>query len=248
MTYYLVDGSEDCFYTAVFDAYKNSDCIITSERDVQLGLGFEVIDVVTDRNKADRVKAKINALDRGAAEDISLVLKSNSALKESTAFGYIKLIIQNGGAVRSMLANPTVIEMTEIRTRVFGESHRLKGLLRFMENRDGIMYAPYSPDNDVTEILALHFASRFDGRPFVIHDIKRKIAAMYDGNEIVMTYAGDAEIYLSEYENYFQNLWKQYYNSVNIESRPHPKQMRGSMPVRYWKFLPEKNNVQKGGL
>lgn len=240
MTYFLVDGSEDCFYTAVFDAYKNKDCLITSERDVQLGLGFEVFDVVTDENKAARVRAKINALDRGAAEDITLLLKSCNPLKESVAFEYIRLIIESGGAVRGMLANPTVIEMTEIRQRVFGEAHRLKGLLRFMENADGVLYAPYSPDNDITEILAVHFAARFGAQPFVIHDIKRKLAALYDGNEIVMTRADDAEIYLSEYESYFQNLWKQYYNSVNIASRPHEKQMRGSMPVRYWKFLPEK--------
>lgn len=240
MTYFLVDGSEDCFYTAVFDAYKNKDCLITSERDVQLGLGFEVFDVVTDENKAARVRAKIYALDRGAAEDITLLLKSCNPLKESVAFEYIRLIIESGGAVRGMLANPTVIEMTEIRQRVFGEAHRLKGLLRFMENADGVLYAPYSPDNDITEILAVHFAARFGAQPFVIHDIKRKLAALYDGNEIVMTRADDAEIYLSEYESYFQNLWKQYYNSVNIASRPHEKQMRGSMPVRYWKFLPEK--------
>ena len=240
MTYFLVDGSETCFYTAVFDAYKNKDCIITSERDVQLGLGFDVIDVIADEDKAARVKAKINALDRGAEEDITLLLKSDNALKESVAFNYIKLIIEHGGAVRGMLAHPTVIEMTDIRRRVYGEAHRLKGFLRFMENSDGVMYAPYSPDNDITEILAVHFAARFGAQPFVIHDIKRKIAALYDGNEIVMTRADDAEIYLSEYENYFQNLWKQYYNSVNIESRPHEKQMKGYMPVRYWKFLPEK--------
>lgn len=240
MTYFLVDGSETCFYTAVFDAYKSKDCIITSERDVQLGLGFDIIDVIADEDKAARVKAKISALDRGAAEDITLLLKSDNALKESVAFNYIKLIIERGGAVRGMLAHPTVIEMTDIRRRVYGEAHRLKGLLRFMENSDGVMYAPYSPDNDITEILAVHFAARFNAQPFVIHDIKRRIAALYDGNEIVMTRADDAEIYLSEYENYFQNLWKQYYNSVNIESRPHEKQMKGYMPVRYWKFLPEK--------
>ena len=240
MTYYLVDGSENNFYTAVFDAYKNKECIITSERDLQLGLGFEVIDVVTDENKAARVKAKINALDKGAEEDITLLLRSDASLKESVAFDYIKLIIGHGGAVRGMLANPTVIEMTRIRTRVFGEAHKLKGFLRFMENSDGVLYAPYSPDNDITDILAQHFAARFASNRFVIHDIKRKIAALYDGTEIVMTYADDAEIYLSEYESYFENLWKQYYNSVNIAERPHEKQMKGYMPVRYWKFLPEK--------
>lgn len=240
MTYYIVDGSEGCFYTAVFDAYNDKDCIITSERDVQLGLGFNLIDVTTDCDKARRVKTKLNALDSGAEEDVRLVLKSNAALKENTAFEYVKLIISRGGAVRGMLADPTVLEMTTVRTRVYGEAHRLKGLLRFMENSDGIMYAPYTPDNDITDMLAIHFAARFANVKFVIHDLKRKIAALYDGNEIVMTRADDAEIYLSEYESYFENLWRQYYKSVNIAARPHEKQMRGSMPVRYWKFLPEK--------
>lgn len=240
MTYYLVDGSENCFYTAVFDAYKDNDCIITSERNLQLGLGFKTVEVTTDEGKAERVRIKLNALDRGAEEDINLLLRSNDPLKESVAFDYIKLIINNGGAVRAMLANPTVIEMTAIRTRVFGETHRLKGLLRFMENSDGVLYAPYSPDNDVTDLLARHFCARLGAKKFVIHDISRKIAALYDGVEIVMTSVGDAEVYLSEYEEYFENLWRQYYKSVNIESRPHPKQMKGYMPVRYWKFLPEK--------
>ncbi|MDE6373532.1 MAG: TIGR03915 family putative DNA repair protein [Clostridia bacterium] len=240
MTYYLTDGSECGFYTAVFVAYKDKDCIITSERNIQLGLDTEAVDVECDGEKAERVIKKLRALDKGAEEDIRLVLKSDSPLKENTAFEYIKLIISGGSAVRSMLANPSVLEMMDIRTRVFGETHRLKGLLRFMENSDGVLYAPYSPDNDITDLLAVHFAARFASKRFVIHDIKRAIAALYDGNEIIMTRAEGAEISLSEYEEYFEGLWRQYYKSVNIASRPHEKQMRGSMPVRYWKFLPEK--------
>lgn len=240
MTYYSVDGSEICFYTAVFDAYKNKDCIITSERDLQLGFDCDVVEVVPDEDKAKRVKNKLFALDKNAQEDVTLLLKSCEPLKENVAFDYIKLIIERGGAVRGMQAHPTVIEMSAIRARVTGEAHKLKGFLRFMENAAGVLYAPYSPDNDITDILAVHFAARFSNQRFVIHDIKRKIAAMYDGDEIVLTSVGDAEIYLSEYERYFEDLWKQYYKSVNIQSRPHEKQMRGYMPVRYWKFLPEK--------
>ena len=48
-------------------------------------------------------------------------------------------------------------------------------------------------------------------------------------------------ICLSEYEQTFQNLWKEYYRSVNIQQRPHEKQMKGYMPVRYWKYMPEKH-------
>jgi probable DNA metabolism protein len=149
--------------------------------------------------------------------------------------------MRNNGPVRTMLAQPTVMEMLDIRSKVTKEIDRQKGFLRFMENSEGVLYAPYSPDNDITDLLAPHFAERFKNQRFVIHDIKRKIAGMYDGINLVMFEAENAEIYLSEYEKTFENLWKQYYNSVNISSRPHEKQMKGYMPVRYWKFLPEKN-------
>jgi probable DNA metabolism protein len=65
---------------------------------------------------------------------------------------------------------------------------------------------------------------------------------MYDGKQILMCEVNDVELYLSQYEQAFENLWKQYYKSVNITSRPHERQMKGYMPVRYWKFMPEKND------
>ena len=236
----MVDGSEECFFTAVFEAFKDRDCIITCERDLQLGLGYELREVTPDGEKCERVKKKLRALDKLCLEDIALALRSCDQLKEQTAFGYIRLIIARGGAVRNMYAEPAVMEMTALRDKVTGEIHKLKGFLRFIENSEGMLYAPYSPDNDITDLLAPHFARRFSNQRFAIHDVKRKKAAMFDGEEIVMTEADGAEIYLSEYQQYFENLWRQYYKSVNIESRPHAKQMKGYMPVRYWKYLPEK--------
>ena len=48
------------------------------------------------------------------------------------------------------------------------------------------------------------------------------------------------DIPLSDGELTLQALWREYYAAVNIAQRPHEKQMKGYMPVRYWKFLPEK--------
>jgi probable DNA metabolism protein len=242
MEFFIVDGTENCFFTAVFDAYNKKDCIITSVGNVQLGFNSKVTEVASDEQKADRVRNKLKQVDSHSLNDIDLVLRSCDGTKEQVSFDYIKLIMQNHGPVRTMLALPTVMEMLDIRSRVTKEIDRQKGFLRFMENSEGVLYAPYSPDNDITDILSTHFAERFKNQHFVIHDIKRKIAAMYDGVNLVLFEAQNAEIYLSEYEKTFENLWKQYYKSVNISSRPHEKQMKGSMPVRYWKYLPEKNS------
>lgn len=241
MTYYITDGTADCFYTAVFDAYKDKDCVITSETDVQIGLGCEMKEVRAVPEKAGRVRRRLASYDGRALNDVGLILRSCDPLKEQTAFVYIRLTITHGGAVRGMQANPRVLQATDTIRKVTNELHKLKGFLRFMENGDGVLYAPCSPDNDVIDLLAKHFAERLGARSFVIHDVKRKTAALCDGKQIVMTRVGDAQIYLSESEIYFTELWKQYYKSVNIAARPHEKQMKGYMPVRYWKFLPEKN-------
>ncbi len=242
MTYYLVDGSEDCFYTAVFDGYNDKSCAITSRRDLQLGLDTAVKEITADEQKAKRVKKKICEYDSAATNDISLALRSCADNKEQTAFEYIRLLIKHRRPVRTMLNIPAVFDMDDMRSRVTGELHNMKGFLRFMENDKGVLYAPYSPDNDITDLLAPHFAERLKNQKFVIHDIKRKKAALYDGNEIVVCYADGADVYLSEYEQAFEELWRLYYKSVNITERPHDRQMKGYMPVRYWKFLPEKRD------
>ena len=71
--------------------------------------------------------------------------------------------------------------------------------------------------------------------------MKRKKAAVYDGEHSFTAPLQKAEILLSADEQDWRALWKNYYESVNIPSRERLKQMRGYMPVRYWKFLSEFN-------
>ncbi|MBD5632190.1 MAG: DNA metabolism protein [Clostridia bacterium] len=242
MRIFITDGSPLCFFTAVFDAFKESQCLITSESDLQLSLDSEVIRVEADENKALRVKRGIEKYDSEAVYDIITALRSCDSLKEQIAFEYIKRIMERKSPVKKAYNLPEVIEFNDILHKVSIEIHHIKGFLRFMESASGAFYAPYSPDNDITELLMPHFAERFKSERFVIHDLKRKIAGMYDGHEWIMGYAGEAEIYLSEYERAFETLWKKYYKAVTIKERPHEKQMKNSMPVRYWKYLPEKKD------
>lgn len=241
MKIFITDGSPEGFFTAVFDAFNQKDATITSDTHVQLALDSEVIRLIPDAGKSGRVLRGIYNCDRYAAEEISLVLRSCDPLKEQIVFEYIKKLMQIKFPIRKRLSLPEVIRFNDISYKVTGETHRLKGLLRFMECAGGVLYAPYSPDNNITDLLMAHFAERLKSEKFVIHDLNRKIAGMYDGREWIMGYAGEADIYLSEQEKAFESLWKKYYNAVDIKERPHEKQMKRSMPVRYWKFLPEKN-------
>lgn len=240
MKIFITDGSVISYFTAVFDAF-NTDCMITSNNNIQLALDSEVIRVECNIEKCERVRDGIARYDTYAEHDILLVLRSCDIRKEQIAFEYIKKLMQVKSPIRKRLSLTEVIKFNDILHKVTYETHKLTGFLRFTECSGGVLYAPYSPANNITDMLMRHFSERLKCEKFIIHDIKRKIAGIYNGSEWTLGYLNEAEICLSENEKAFENLWKKYYNAVNIEERPHEKQMKSYMPVRYWKFLPEKN-------
>lgn len=240
MKIFITDGSSGSFFTAFFDAYAEKECVVASCEDVQLSFDSQIVRVDYDEEKSLRVQRGISKYDGGAVDDVLLALRSCDNLKEQAAYDYLKRLLERKSPISKAYNLPEVIIFNELKNKVGNEIHKMTGFLRFMESRSGAFYAPYAPDNDITDLLMPHFAERFRAEKFVIHDTRRKIAGVYDGREWIMCYAGEAEIYLSEYEKVFETLWKKYYRAVNIKSRPHEKQMKGYMPVRYWKFLPEK--------
>ncbi|MDE7401040.1 MAG: TIGR03915 family putative DNA repair protein [Clostridia bacterium] len=241
MKFFITDGSVISFFTAVFDAFAEKECVITSDNQIQLSLDSQIIYVDGDTGKCERVRNGIAKYDPYAEEEILLSLRSCDTRKEQIAFDYIRKLMQIKAPIRKRLSLPEVIQLNDIVHKITYETHRFTGFLRFMECAGGILYAPYSPDNDITDLLMPHFAARLKSERFIIHDLKRKTAGIYNGSQWIMGCAGEAEVYLSENEKAFENLWKKYYKSVNIKERPHEKQMKGYMPVRYWKYLPEKN-------
>ena len=241
MNVYCTDGTEEAFYTAAFSAYADRDCVVASAARLQLPLGAAVTEVRADPEKCERVKKKVRTIDPRAEQDISLVLRRGADTREMTALCYLRLLVRTGAPVRDMRAHPAVIEMWDERGKVTQEAHRFTGFLRFAEGANGVFYAPFAPDNDVLELILPHFVRRFAAQAFVIHDTVRRKAGMYNGRDCVIALTDEqVSVSLSAQEDYFCGLWKEYYRAVNIAQRPHEKQMRGYMPRRYWKFMPEK--------
>lgn len=240
MKIYICERTLHSFFTAVYYGF-NEQCVITSENNVQLPLGSQTVSVKAESDKAALVRKRICSYDKSAVNDVVNVLRSCDPKKEQVAFEYVRRLVAEKTPVLNAFNFPEVVAFNNILYKINGEVHRIKGLLRFMESAGGAFYAPYSPDNDITELLMPHFAARYGSERFVIHDVKRKIAGIYNGRECILGHMEETEIYISENQTAFERLWKKYYAAVNIKERPHEKQMRGSMPVRYWKFLPEKN-------
>lgn len=242
---YFFDGSKEAFLTAFLEAFPDADAYLTCTQK-QLSIGQESVFVQSDEVRAAKAERRLLQLDKNSLSDLSLLLRSGQTEHEQIAYRYLKKIATEGRPVRKMLADDDVVAAVECMNRVRWEIHRLHGFIRFMESASGALYAPFSPDNDVCDLLVPHFRARLPQFPFVLHDVSRKKAAIYDGKNAFVAPLERAEVVLSADEQGWQALWKRYYASVNIPSRERLKQMRGYMPVRYWRFLPEKISPSDG--
>ena len=237
---YHTDGSTACFFTAVFDAYLDKTAYLSSENGLQLALGDTWQEVVTDKEKAVRVGNKLKQADGRALLEIDRILRSNSPEKEQIAYRYLRLVIKYGSHAREKLALDEVRAAMDICAQVGYEIHRLHGFLRFQEHVNGAFYAKCAPDNDIVDLLMPHFVARFKKTSFVIHDVKRGLACLYNGSEWIEVTANEAGFESSEQEQEIESLWKKYYHTVEIPARKNTRQMKNYMPTRYWKFMLEK--------
>lgn len=244
---YLFDGTENGFFSACLVAFKDVFALVTSKQ-IQLPLGQEPVFISTNEQKAEKAKMRLLQFDKGILEELSLLLRHEDSDCEQTAFLYLRAVAKAKRPVRSQLQNPDIFHAIEYLKKIRYEIHRFHGFIRFTETASGALYAPFSPDHDICDLLLPHFKARLPKYPFVLHDIKRQKAAVYDGEHCFCAPLEKADILLSANEENWQLLWKEYYQAVNIPSRERLRQMRGYMPVRYWKFMPEKESfpLKKG--
>ncbi len=126
------------------------------------------------------------------------------------------------------------------------EAHRFMGILRFTVGKSSIPVARCSPDHFILPALAYHFTLRFGINPWAIVDEKRNLLLMRSESEQAkLTVFDPNHSWFKEesdnkksYDNW-ENMWKNYHNSVNNESRSNPNLQRRFIPARYWKYLPE---------
>lgn len=244
MTTYFFDGTKNGLLTCIFESFydRRIPDDVTTEC-VQCGLLDEIVTIKTDNEKAERVyKCLKNCKTKYLVSDFNLTFRSGEKKRFKVLFDYLNVAISNKNIdVSKAFALPEIQAFTDLKNRIYTETHRFKGFLRFMETEKGFYYACYEPDNDITELLVPHFTARLQS-PFIIHDIKRNILALCDGKRYKILNGRDngVTVFMSESEEIFLDLWQQYYKSINIEERKNLRQMRNYMPERYWKNLSEK--------
>jgi len=256
MTIYTFDGTMDGLLTAVFDAFERHE---QPDRLLTAGDAFPLFcegqyAVVTDEGRARRVFAGLEK--RLAPEALRLLSVSwLSELPElnTPLFQYVCKVFRQGDISRNF-ADPDVLAVTNIARKVLHEQLRMKQFIRFQKAKDGTYLAVVSPDHNVLPLITGHFADRFNDQPWMIYDARRHYGYYYEGagDPVRVTFEDESELpfsladgklneeVISGDDRLLQDLWRTYFKAICIRERMNPRKQRGDMPVRYWKYMTEK--------
>ena len=243
MLIYKFDGTIDGIFSCIYQSFTNKeipDCITAD--DVQLSLTGTIRFIETDYENNKRViTALYNYIGINALSDIKYAFRSGSKSKYESIFRYLRKTFEYRKNISGKFSEEAVMDFYDTIKKVGNEVHRFKGFIRFNECANGIYYAHFSPDNDIVDLLLPHFMVRFKNLPFVLHDVKRNIVAMYcNGESKVIQATQTLYVQLSNDELEFQNLWQTYYDNISIPERKNIKLMNSFLPIKYHAHLTEK--------
>ncbi|NRT73869.1 TIGR03915 family putative DNA repair protein [Clostridium beijerinckii] len=245
MKIYLYDDTFEGLLTSIYDAFYSNGSPPTSiygknQTNTPLLLG-NIVEISTDINKFKKVKnAIINKINFLSLKKIYFAFLSNYEDKGIIIFNYLKIAFKLGPDVHDFLNIDVIRLIDNITKKVLNECHRFEGFIRFNQIEDKLLYSSIEPDNDILELIGDHFKNRFPREYFIIHDISRQKALIYNTNfyEIIDM---DMETYekLKFHNDEYTDLWKTYFKATTIQERKNLKLQCRMMPKRYWKHILE---------
>lgn len=247
------DGSFKGLLTAIFEIYeyKIHQPNIVKKEFAEGSLFGNIHLSATDDAKTVRVLNKLKEkLSPNAFAQLYKTFLSELKGIENVIYRYVAYVLQNNGGVEINYAHADVLMLQQTSRKVDRERHRMKAFIRFQLTKDNLYYAIIQPDYNVLPLIVKHFKDRYADQRWLIYDAMRKYGIYYDLDnitEVNIDFSNDlqnasskAELY-DESEELYQQLWQQYFTSVNIKARKNTKLHVQHMPKRYWKYLIEKH-------
>ena len=243
MFLYIYEDTFQGLLSAIYDAFYAREIPenIISQKEYQPSLTASEVWVLADEKKSDKVyDAVYKKISSRALKNIYYAYLSNEKSKGMLIYYYLKFGFRKGKKTDYCFTEPEVKPIYDLSQKVSLEKHRMEGLLRFQLLENGIYYAHIEPDHDIIELLAPHFSRRLSDQYWIIHDLSRDKAVLYNKMEWVSTFLYEKDIpALQEEEIKIQNIWRSYFKHISVTERKNPRLQRNFMPKRYWKHLIE---------
>jgi probable DNA metabolism protein len=246
MITYRYDGSFEGFLCAVVDftapGHGQPDFVRYGEEAVAGLFAGEIREVPVLREVALAFrKSIVERVSQEAFATARYAFQSRKAGIELLVWRYLQLGFEKGNTLGGMLTDDTVHSINRIARKVSHEAHKFKGFVRFREVQEGFLYASIEPEADVLPLIAPHFVERVGDRPWMIHDLRRRQAALFDlkswrlADGVELT----GEPGVTDAEHDYAALWQRYFQRHAIAERHNPKLQQKHVPLRYRTHLTE---------
>ncbi|HSU52346.1 MAG TPA: TIGR03915 family putative DNA repair protein [Segetibacter sp.] len=248
----VYDGTFEGWLSCVFDIYeyKYPDVDIVNKEKYQTNVFNNHHDSFYDNEKAARVWKGLNSrVSKTALRHLYKAFLSEEKGIENVLLRYVQYAFKSRSCVEHDFTNNSVLKVVQTAKKVDREKHRMEAFVRFQLTKDNLYYALCQPDFNVLPLIEKHFKTRYADQRWLIYDSTRRYGIYYNLTSvetIEMTFDDDSNdgknigILCDEKEALYQQLWQQYFKSVNIAARKNTRLHIQHMPKRYWKFLPEK--------
>lgn len=238
---YLYDGSFDGLLCCVYESYTRHETPVDIlSADEPQGILYPTREITTNEAHAHRVYTSLSTRISSEAEELArLGFLTCAPDKAMLIYRFICLGYRYGGKTAQMLTNSTVCALTNAVKSLLNERHLLTGFIRFSEYK-GALVAKIEPKNFVLPLLKAHFCERYAEEHFLIYDVTHGMALIYTPYKAEIIPIEHLQLPKEdETEQQYRKLWKQYYDTIAIESRYNPKCRMTHMPKRYWAYLTE---------
>ena len=207
----------------------------------QATLGTAYVTIPTDEAKAAAALAGMQKkLTPEAVHNAFSAFLNPDPARFLTIFHYIVAGFYYGRALDAYEQLDYVLRVHRLSGQVGREAHLLKGFVRFQKTRDGIFYADITPHCDVLHILAEHFTERLSNERWILHDVQRGTAAVYNTNHFeIMDAPPEAARIAQDDGDGYEALWAAFYDAIEIRERRNPKLQRQMLPLYFRKNMTE---------
>lgn len=202
-------------------------------------------DVPTDPAEAAGFEEALRRIGGGA--EIEVLMRCHASADPrvpSLLLHYVAETLRTGRPPGSRLTDPRILAVRKLDEKVCFEISRFLGFVRFRRAAEHLWYAPVNPDADIVGFLGPHFADRFSGQSFLIHDVKRDTAFWHAEGSCGLAALSAMPAALRERlgrdaEPEVTELWKRYFERIAIPERRNPRLQARLLPRRYRPYLTE---------
>lgn len=195
--------------------------------------------------KAEKVTEAIRSkLSEELYERIFKAALSQERMRADRVYRFLIYAFHFGTKAADMLSLPAVYDLYTMYRNVGFELQHMKGFTRFSQMQEGILLGKIGPKNDLTVLLAAHFADRLSGENWILYDCNRKKAAVHQAGQGWVMVNASSEAWQEKLtagtdEEEYEALWRAFYASTDIRERVNLRCQMNMLPLRFRPYMTE---------